>query len=61
VRTSREYERILNYIEQNPVRAGLVDSPEQWPRSSAATGQAKACPTIHDKGFVHSQTQRFVP
>ena len=51
VRNSREYERILNYIEQNPVRAGLVNSPEQWPWSSAATGQAKACPTLTGQDF----------
>jgi REP element-mobilizing transposase RayT len=37
VRNSREYARILNYTEQNPVRAGLVTSPEQWLWSSAAT------------------------
>jgi REP element-mobilizing transposase RayT len=43
VRNEREYGRILSYIGQNPVRAGLVESPEQWPWSS--TGQAKACPT----------------
>jgi putative transposase len=34
VRDSREYERILNYIEQNPLRAGLVDNSERWPWSS---------------------------
>jgi REP-associated tyrosine transposase len=45
VRDSWEYYRILNYIEQNPVRAGLASSPELWPWSSAARGQAKACPT----------------
>jgi len=36
VRSLSEYERILNYIEQNPVRAGLAASSEQWPWSSAA-------------------------
>jgi REP element-mobilizing transposase RayT len=35
VRDSREYQRILFYIENNPVRAGLVSSPEAWPWSSA--------------------------
>jgi putative transposase len=25
----------LNYIHQNPVRAGLVEKPEDWPYSSA--------------------------
>ncbi len=36
VRDSREYDRILRYIEWNPVRAGLVSSPEQWRWSSAS-------------------------
>jgi putative transposase len=45
VRNSREYERILGYIHHNPVRAGLVSSPEHWPWSSAAARQAEACPT----------------
>jgi type I restriction enzyme R subunit len=30
-----ELERILSYIEYNPVRAGLVARPEDWPYSSA--------------------------
>jgi putative transposase len=45
VRNSREYERILHYIHHNPVRAGLVSNPEQWPWSTAAARQAEACPT----------------
>jgi REP-associated tyrosine transposase len=36
VRNSREYERILHYIHQNPVRAGLVGSAERWLWSSVA-------------------------
>jgi len=34
VRTSSEFEHILNYIAMNPVRAGLVSEPSQWPFSS---------------------------
>jgi putative transposase len=48
VRTSDEFAGIRYYIERNPVRAGLVESAEQWLWSSAGTnqsGQAKACPT----------------
>ncbi|MGE3809166.1 MAG: transposase, partial [Gemmataceae bacterium] len=30
-----ELERIVEYVEQNPVKAGLVDSPEDWLFSSA--------------------------
>jgi REP element-mobilizing transposase RayT len=28
--------RIIRYIENNPVKAGLVDKPEEWPWSSAS-------------------------
>ena len=35
VRGPEEFERIARYIEQNPVKAGLTDSPERWPWSSA--------------------------
>jgi REP element-mobilizing transposase RayT len=36
VRNSAEFERIRRYIERNPVSAGLVQRPEDWPWSSAA-------------------------
>jgi len=36
VRNSREFEKIAHYIEANPVKAGLVAKPEDWPWSSAA-------------------------
>jgi putative transposase len=35
VRNDEEYARIRNYIERNPVKAGLVDTPEEYPWSSA--------------------------
>jgi putative transposase len=35
VRDDTEFQRIRHYIEQNPVRAGLVASPEEYPWSSA--------------------------
>jgi putative transposase len=41
VRDAREFERLKSYIERNPVKAGLVDAPEQWPYSSAARVQAE--------------------
>jgi len=56
VRNSLEYERILHYIHHNPVRAGLVGSPEQWPWSSAAARQAEACPTRASAGRAGSTT-----
>jgi type I restriction enzyme R subunit len=35
IRDADELERIIRYVEGNPVKAALVDSPEQWPYSSA--------------------------
>ena len=35
VRSSVEFDRICNYIEQNPVRAGLVATAAEFPWSSA--------------------------
>jgi len=36
VRDGKEFDRIRRYIGNNPVRAGLVTRPEDWPWSSAA-------------------------
>jgi REP element-mobilizing transposase RayT len=36
VRSTGGFSRVQRYIEQNPVRAGLVQSPEEFPWSSAA-------------------------
>ena len=36
VRDAREFERIVTYIENNPVKAGFVTRPEDYPWSSAA-------------------------
>jgi REP element-mobilizing transposase RayT len=36
VRDEREFNRIWTYIENNPVGAGFVASPEDWPFSSAS-------------------------
>jgi REP element-mobilizing transposase RayT len=44
VRSRREFERIIQYIDDNPVSAGLADAVGQWPWCSAR-GQAEACPT----------------
>jgi hypothetical protein len=35
VRSEEEWNRIAGYIEQNPVKAGLVPTPEAYPCSSA--------------------------
>ncbi len=36
VRDQDHFARVVQYIENNPVAAGLVSSPEKWPWSSAA-------------------------
>ena len=49
VRTDEEFRRIQQYIEHNPVTAGLVLKPEDYAWSSAGRParppQARACPT----------------
>ena len=39
VRDDAELERIVRYVEQNPVKAGLCERPEDWAFSSAARRQ----------------------
>ena len=34
-----ELERIIAYVEANPVKAGLIKAPEDWPFSSAPTAR----------------------
>ena len=36
VRDAAEFAKITHYVEHNPVKAGLVSTPEEWPWSSAA-------------------------
>jgi putative transposase len=36
VRDSEERNRVIRYIEMNPVKAGLVQEPEEWRWSSAS-------------------------
>jgi putative transposase len=40
VRSEQEWERIVRYIESNPVGAGLATRPEDHPWSSAAAAMA---------------------
>lgn len=35
-RNGEQFDRIVRYIEENPVKAGLVECPEMWPWSSAS-------------------------
>ena len=36
IRSLEHYEAFIEYIEQNPVKAELVDKPKYWEASSAA-------------------------
>ena len=48
VRSDDEESRIIRYIERNPVDAGLVESSELWPWSSAAAlNQERAMDPLH--------------
>ncbi|HKD06826.1 MAG TPA: transposase [Bryobacteraceae bacterium] len=44
IRHPRQFEKVREYIERNPVRAGLVERPEQWPYSSASAHRLKPVP-----------------
>jgi hypothetical protein len=51
VRNQTEFDRIVNYIEMNPVKAGLVAKPEDFPWSSAradwqSSRSLASCPTL---------------
>jgi REP element-mobilizing transposase RayT len=37
LRNGAEFQHIRHYIEQNPVTAGLVASPQEWPHSSVGS------------------------
>ena len=45
VRNPRETQKIVRYIEGNPVAAGLAEKPEDWKWSSGWAGR-EACPTL---------------
>jgi putative transposase len=49
VRNSAELERIVHYIENNPVTAGLVNKAEDWAWSSAAWRAAE----VNGKGKLN--------
>jgi REP element-mobilizing transposase RayT len=40
IRDQRHFEQAIEYIHLNPVKAGLVATPESWPWSSAHPGNA---------------------
>ena len=46
VRDESELDRIVRYVECNPVSAGLASNPLAWPWSSAHLAGESACPTM---------------
>jgi REP element-mobilizing transposase RayT len=44
VRDDVELDRIVRYVEHNPVSAGLAANPGDWPWSSARLAGESACP-----------------
>ena len=36
IRTQQEFDKTVRYIENNPIKAGLVKNPEDWEWSSAS-------------------------
>jgi REP element-mobilizing transposase RayT len=59
VRNDREFEKIVAYIENNPVKAGFVTNPEDYLWSSARDGKSavaagtSACATSTSGGLLH--------
>jgi REP element-mobilizing transposase RayT len=48
-RNESELQKIIGYVERNPVSSGLVERIEEWPWSSAYTGK-NACATVTGVG-----------
>jgi type I restriction enzyme R subunit len=44
MRDANELERIINYVEYNPVKAGLISDARLWPFGSATHRQALGLP-----------------
>ena len=44
IRTERHFRTTVEYIEHNPVKAGLCESPEDWPWSHLGARKASSLP-----------------
>jgi len=44
IRDRNEWEKVVRYVEQNPVKAGLCKAPEDWEWSSARRGKREQSP-----------------
>jgi len=54
IKDSEEYGAIMNYIDQNPVVAGLAASPEEW-KASAAFFKKSGISALVDFSFIESK------
>ncbi len=45
IRDETHFQRAVEYIHHNPVKANLVATPEEWPWSSAYPGKATSAPS----------------
>ncbi len=50
IRDEAEFARVVRYIEHNPVKAGLVSRPPDWPWSSACRTDLQVCPLCSRQG-----------
>jgi len=57
VRDHWEYDHVMNYIDQNPVKAGLVTAPADW----KASGAYHKAHNLHDLvDFALSDRQKYI-
>lgn len=55
VKSRQEYEFIMNYIDQNPVKAGLASAPADW-KASGAYYKARNLPGLVDFSLTEQQS-----
>jgi putative transposase len=60
IKDNDEYETVMNYIEQNPVVAGLTASPEDW-KASAAFYKARGIYDLVDLSHESTQEILYLP
>jgi putative transposase len=59
VRNEKEFDRIVSYIENNPLAAGLVARAEDWPWSSARRQQRTQAGVPVPRGKKKRESQRL--
>jgi len=57
IRNQQEYENIMNYIDQNPIRSGLVQEPDEW-KASGAYYRAQKIPDLVD--FKEEEYRKYI-